>query len=357
MRKSRREGILSDHQEKSCEDKKYLVDFRAGSREKSGWASCFEPFDATRTFMEHPVHRNWTTNAQAIGWVLLSTGIFSLIFASGKFAGDSVEVFQINFLRMMGGFIGLSIVMLWQGGKISQYRTAKPGTHFLRAMLGTAGSLMAIQSQADMPIVDATALSLLYVVFVLILGMVFFHERIGRRQWWGIVFCCAGAIVIVGSRGAFQQFDSNYALPASFAVGAAFVFAFEGMLIKHLSGHDRPMVLLLHVSVFGMLLLAVPAWLAWKPLSLTTLLIFLALGPIGVFAQYCTIRGYSMADISIVGPVDYSWLIFSSLIGFFFFQEIPTWAVAGGAALIAAGGIVLATVRPAREKQPTLEFQ
>jgi drug/metabolite transporter (DMT)-like permease len=281
------------------------------------------------------VNKNWTTNAEAIGWVLLSTGIFSLIFASGKFAGDSVEVFQINFLRMIGGFIGLSLIVLWQGGKIAQYRTRKPGTHFLRAALGTSGSLMAIQSQADMPIVDATALSLLYVVFVLILGMVFFHERIGRRQWGGILFCCAGAFVIVGSRGAFHHFDANYALPASFAVGAALVFAFEGMLIKHLSGHDKPMVLLLHVSVFGMLLLAIPAWFAWKPLSLTETLIFLALGPIGVFAQYCTIRGYSIADISIVGPVDYSWLIFSSLIGFFFFNEIPTWAVGRGGRPIA----------------------
>ena len=38
------------------------------------------------------MRKSWTTNAEAIGWVLLSTGIFSLIFASGKFAGDSVEV-------------------------------------------------------------------------------------------------------------------------------------------------------------------------------------------------------------------------------------------------------------------------
>jgi drug/metabolite transporter (DMT)-like permease len=303
------------------------------------------------------LQRSWTTNAQAIGWVLLSTGIFSLIFASGKFAGDSVDVFQINFLRMIGGFVCLSMIVAWQGGGLSQYRSQRPGMHFLRAALGTAGSLMAIQSQADMPIIDATALSLLYVVFVLILGMIFFHERIGRRQWWGILFCCAGAFVIVGSRGAFQSFDANYALPASFAVFAALAFAFEGLLIKHLAGHDKPMVLLLHVSIFAMILLAIPAWLTWKPLSPMGVLALLALGPVGVFGQYCTIRGYSMADISIVGPVDYSWLIYSSLIGFFFFQEIPTWAVAGGAGLIAAGGIVLATVKPAREKQPTLEFQ
>lgn len=300
---------------------------------------------------------NWTTNAEAIGWVLLSTGIFSLIFASGKFAGDSASVMQINFLRMIGGFIGLAAVVAVRGAALSTYRSPRAGVHLLRTALGVTGAVLAIQSQADMPMVDATALSMLYVVFVLVLGMVFFHERIGRRQGFGILLCCLGAVVVMGSRGAFRHFDAGYLLPASFAVGAALLFAFEGTLIKHLAGHEKPMTLLLHVSVFGMVLLAIPAWLSWKPLPLTDTLVYLALGPFGVFGQYCTIRGYSMADISIVGPVDYSWLIFASLIGFFFFGEIPTWAVAGGAGLIAVGGIVLATVKPAREKQPTLEFQ
>ncbi len=303
------------------------------------------------------MRRNWTTNAEAIGWVLLSTGLFSLIFSSGKFAGETAEVVQINFLRLLGGFGALALILLWQGQGLAHYRSRRPWSHFLRSVLGVTGAVLAIQSQADMPMVDATALSMLYVVFVLVLGMVFFGERIGRRQGWGILFCCAGAAVVMGSRGAFQSFDRAYIVPACFAIGAALLFAFEGTLIKHLAGHDRPIVLLLHVNIFGLLLLALPAALAWKPLPLVDLALYLSLGPIGVFAQYCTIRGYGMADISIVGPVDYSWLIFASLIGFFFFGEVPTWAVAGGAALIAAGGVVLATVKPAREKQPILELQ
>ncbi|MBX9459449.1 MAG: DMT family transporter [Rhizobium sp.] len=303
------------------------------------------------------MRRNWTTNAEAIGWVLLSTGLFSVIFASGKFAGETAAVVQINFLRAVGGLLVLGAIVVWQGGRLASYHSARPVRHFLRALLGVSGAVLAVQSQADMPMVDATALSMLYVVFVLVMGMMFFHERIGRRQGFGILICCLGAAVVMGARGAFRSFDAAYLLPASFAVGAALLFACEGMLIKHLATFERPMALLLHVSVFAVALLAVPAWMAWKPLPLWDLLIYLALGPVGVFAQYCTIRGYGMADISIVGPVDYSWLIFASLIGFFFFGEIPTWGVAGGAALIAAGGIVLATVKPAREKQPTLEFQ
>lgn len=47
------------------------------------------------------------------------------------------------------------------------------------------------------------------------------------------------------------------------------------------------------------------------------------------------------------GPVDYSWLIFAGLIGFVFFQEVPTVGAIAGALLIAAGGIVLALLNPA----------
>ncbi|UVC07601.1 DMT family transporter [Rhizobium sp. TH2] len=302
------------------------------------------------------MQKKWATNAEAIVWVLLSTGIFSLIFASGKFAGDTASVVQINFLRMIGGFIALMAIVIFSGARLGSYRSSRSIAHFMRAVLGVGGAVLAVQAQTDMPTVDATAMGLLYVVFVLILGMAVFHERIGRKQWSGILLCCAGAVGIMVSRGAFQHFDPAYVLPASFAIGGAALFAVEGLLIKHLAVHDRPMVLLVHVNVFGMLMLAIPAWIWWEPLPLKDSLLYMALGPVGVFAQYCTIRGYGMADISIVGPVDYSWLIFAALIGWYF-GEIPTWGVAAGAALIAVGGIVLATVKPAREKQPVLELQ
>lgn len=299
----------------------------------------------------------WTDNAEAIAWVATSTAIFSLIFASGKFAGDSASVFQINFLRSIGGLLTLAILILFQRQGLATYRSKRPAVHFMRAICGVCGALAIIQASADMPIVDATAMSLLYVVFVVILGMLFFRERIGRRQWAGILICGGGAATIMLSRGAFRQFDLGYIAPALLAVSGAALFAFEGIMIKVLSQHDRPMVVLLHVGIFGLLLLAAPAVLAWRTLPLAETASYLLLGPMGVAAQYCTIRGYRMADISVVGPVDYSWLIFASLIGLAFFNEVPTVGVILGSALIAGGGIVLATVKPGREKQPMTEMQ
>jgi drug/metabolite transporter (DMT)-like permease len=323
------------------------------------------PFDLKRKSLAELRHESrarhvktlWTKNAEAIAWVATSTAIFSFIFASGKFAGDTASVFQINFLRQVGGFLTLAAIVAIGRDSLPSYRSKRPLAHFMRAICGVCGALAVIQASADMPIVDATAMSLLYVVFVVILGMLFFHERIGKRQWAGILICGGGAFAIMVSRGAFQHFDLGYIRPALLAMSGAALFALEGILIKVLSQSDRPMIVLVHVNIFGLLMLTAPALFAWKPLPLTDTLGYMLLGPLGIAAQYCTIRGYRMANLSVVGPVDYSWLVFAAVIGFVFFNEVPTSGVFLGAALITAGGIVLATVRPAPEKQAMPELQ
>jgi drug/metabolite transporter (DMT)-like permease len=303
------------------------------------------------------MNRFWTGNAEAIAWVATSTAVFSFIFASGKFADGTAPVFEINFLRNIGGLITLTVVVALKREALASYASRRPMAHFLRSIFGVFGAVAVVQASASMPIVDATAMSLLYVVFVVILGMLIFHERIGRRQGTGMLVCAAGAVTIMLSRGAFRSLDASYVVPALLAISGAALFSFEGILIKLLSQSDRPMTVLLHVNIFGLLLLAVPAFVVWRPIPLSDALFYMLLGPLGIGAQYCTIRGYRMADISVVGPVDYSWLVFAAVIGFVFFGEIPTAGVMAGAVLIAAGGIVLATVRPAQEKQPVLELQ
>ena len=111
---------------------------------------------------------------------------------------------------------------------------------------------------------------------------------------------------------------------------------------------------ILYVNTFGILLMAGPAALQWVPLSLESAISFVLLGPIAVTAQYCIVQGYRLASLSIVGPVDYTWLIFAGLIGFLFFDEQPTLGVVIGSVIITAGGILLAAIKsPPGETEST----
>jgi drug/metabolite transporter (DMT)-like permease len=286
------------------------------------------------------------TNARAIAWVTIGTALFSLIFASAKFADGSAGALQILFLRYIGGLVTLLLVVAIRRESLSAYRSPRPLSHFMRAVFGASGGGALIYASANMPIVDATAIGLLYVVFVIPLGVLVLKERLHRQHVGAVAICCLGAAVVMASRGAFNEFRLAYLFPAGIAVLGAALLAVEGLMIKMLSHSDRAMTVLLHVNAFGVLLMAVPASLQWVPLSFETALSCVLLGPLAVTAQYCIVQGYRLASLSIVGPVDYSWLIFAGLIGFLFFGEEPTLGAIAGSAIIAAGGILLAVIKP-----------
>lgn len=282
------------------------------------------------------------TNSRAIAWVTLGTALFSLIYASGKFADGSASAFQILFLRYVGGLATLLAVVHLRGDDLRSFRSARPSSHFRRALFGAFGGGALIYASANMPIVDATALGLLYVVFVIPLGVVALKESADRRQFAAIALCSIGAAAIMASRGAFAEFRPAYILPAAVAVLGAALLAAEGLMIKMLTHSDRPMTVLLYVNAFGVVLMGLPAILGWQPISWTRAAAFVLLGPVAVFAQYCIVLGYRLAALSVVGPVDYSWLIFAGMIGFFFFGEQPTLGVVAGTVIIAIGGVFLA---------------
>lgn len=294
------------------------------------------------------------TNTKAIIWVTIGTALFSLIFASGKFADGSATPLQILFLRYIGGLATLLMVVAARRERLSAYRSPKPLSHLIRAVFGASGGGALIYASANMPIVDATALGLLYVVFVIPLGVLVLKERLTSQHLGAVAICCAGAAIVMVSRGAFTSFHLAYIFPAGIAVLGAALLAIEGLMIKMLSHSDRAMTVLLYVNAFGILLMAGPAAMQWVPLSLGSALSFILLGPIAVTAQYCIVQGYRLASLSIVGPVDYTWLIFAGMIGFLFFGEMPTFGVAAGSAIIAIGGIMLAIIKPpANEREST----
>ncbi len=285
-------------------------------------------------------------NAEAIIWVVLGTAVFSIFYASGKFAGDLASPLQIMFLRYVGGFVTLACIVVFSGKSYTVYISNQPSSHVFRAVFGCYGGVGIVYASANMPVIDATAITLLYVVFVIPLGVMFLGERIRRSQWAAIVLSGMGAAIVMVSRGAFQALDAAYLWPAFIALGSAMLLAMEGILIRTLSQTDKAMTVLLYMNVFGIFLMLPPAILTWGSTELATNFQFLLLGPIAITAQYFIIRGYRIADISVVGPIDYTWLVFAAIIGYVFFNEIPTVGVVLGALLITIGGVWLAALKP-----------
>lgn len=287
--------------------------------------------------------RLFSPNAQAVLWVTASVGLFSIVFASGKFAGDSASPLQILFLRYVGGMITLLCIAFVSGYEIRKFASSTVHLHFYRVFCGAFGGVAIIYSSANMPIVDATAIGLLDTVFLILIGVFFLHERMTVVHWVAIGVCFAGAAIVMLSKGVFEDMNMSYGWPALIALVGAILIALESVLIKQFTRSEKRMTILLYANGFGILLLAIPAMLTWGSLEILYNMSFLVLGPIAIAAQYMTLRGYQLADLSVVGPVNYTWIIFAALIGFVGFNEYPTKGAVIGAIFIVVGGLLLMT--------------
>ena len=285
-------------------------------------------------------------NAAGVLWVTAGTALFTLVFASGKLAGDTASALQILFLRYIGGFATLVTIVLISGKRLKFYASRKPAAHFYRAVFGAFGGGAAIHAAANMPIADATAIGLLEAIFTVLLGVALLGERISRPHWIAIAISCSGAAIMMASNGAFQDLNADYLWPAAFALLGAVLIACESIMIKLLAVSEKAMTVLLYVNAFGILLLSVPAILTWQSPDLVDNLPFLLLGPLAITAQYFVIRGFRLAEVSVLGPVGYSWIVFAALLGFLLFGEIPDSGTIVGALIIVIGGIKLALLKP-----------
>lgn len=91
------------------------------------------------------------------------------------------------FLRYLGGFVPLACIVAISGKSYSVYISKQPFSHFIRAIFGCYGGAGIVCASAKMPVIDATTFSLLYVVFVIPLGVMFLGERIQKSQWAAII--------------------------------------------------------------------------------------------------------------------------------------------------------------------------
>ncbi|WP_299153667.1 DMT family transporter [uncultured Tateyamaria sp.] len=275
----------------------------------------------------------------AILWVLLSTFLWTLIFAAGKFADGGIGAFQLTFLRYCGALVMLLVLAPRQGG-VRVHRSQQPMIHLARAVSGCGAAVAITWASANMPLVDATAIGMLYGVLAILLGTVVLKETVSRTHWVAVIVSLVGVGTVMFGKGAFQGGLSI--LPALVAFTSAAFFAIEGLLISLLGRSERAFTVMLYVTFFGVGLMLVPAMLEWQSISLRRGVICLLLGPLGLAGQYCTIRGYRSAPLSVVAPVDYSWLLFSVILGIIFFQEVPDTGTWIGCFAIILGGVLLA---------------
>ncbi len=271
----------------------------------------------------------------------LATAAFVAMDATVKSMAAERNALQLAFLRFASGSV--FAVLLWAWHRSPMPRRADWAGHALRCALLLTSLLCYFHALTLLPLAQAVAMGYLAPIAVALLAMVFLRERPSRWIWAALALGAAGVVVALwpelrraGEAGSAERLQG-------LAAAALAAVAFAGVLVlaRHQAQRDSLWTIVLLQNLLPLTVLALPATLAWVPLSPGD---WPAVGLIGLFATVGLLAltwAFSHLEASRAAPMEYTSFVWAALLGYLLFGELPTVWTAGSALLIVAGCLLL----------------
>lgn len=287
----------------------------------------------------------------ALGLRLLSMVMASIMLLLVKLAGQAdVPLPETLFWRQ---FIPALAIGGWAlaRGQLPRLKTARPMLHARRAAIGMTTMFMILGAVQILPLAESTVLGFTMPVFAVLLSVVLLHERVGPYRWTAVLLGLAGVIVIAGpDRGHLPM------LGLTLGLGAALGLALVSIQLRDMGRTEDTMTIVFWFSTIGALMLT-PALVVdgishdrvqWALLG--------GIGLSGLFTQLLMTSALRFGTVSSVIVMDYSQLIWATLWGWLFFEQLPPATTWLGAPLVIAAGLIIAWREHARYRRPMAEL-
>jgi drug/metabolite transporter (DMT)-like permease len=124
------------------------------------------------------------------------------------------------------------------------------------------------------------------------------------------------------------------------ALMAAIGFAVSISLTKVITRKDSALTVIFLMFLIQSVIGAVPAWYTWKWPEPHNWVWVLIVGFAGTFSHYCLSKAISLADITIVTPMDFLRVPLTALIGYWLYSEGFDLVSVIGAVLILAANML-----------------
>ncbi len=271
-------------------------------------------------------------------------GILYIIIAAFGFAGMSLFVklagdlpaFQKAFFRNFVALIYISIIILKEkAGFIPKKESIKP--LFCRCFFGTLGLLCNFYAIGKLNLPDANMLNKLSPFFSIIFSTIILREKPNFVQILGVTVAFSGSLLIIK-----PGFDSPAVIPALAGalggMGAGIAYTFVRKL-GSVGENSRKIVF--WFSAFSCLLCLPFLIFTYKPMTAMQTLYLILAGTFACMGQIGITKAYIYAPAKEISVYDYTQVLFSAVLGYLIFKEIPDVYSFIGYALICGSGIAM----------------
>ena len=258
---------------------------------------------------------------------------FAIQDAGIKWLSAEIAVLQILFLRSLFGLVFLGASTGLSAETIS-LKVNRPWLLVLRSGINILSWVLFFTSLKYLPLATAVALFFSFPLFLAIISVPLLGETVGIRRIIAIVVGFAGVLLITNPA-------AGLSMPALMMLGAAFGWAIVASLTRILGENENTTTLLFYTLLGFAILLAIPQYWLWQSIELHAYLMIVGIAFFGVIAQFAVTKAYAIASPSLIAPFEYTALIWSAILGYLVWNDIPDLYAIVGAFLIIASGIYI----------------
>ncbi len=233
---------------------------------------------------------------------------------------------------------GISLVLLLPWALrhgVGALRTQRLPLHVVRAISGLLSQALFFFAVKNMSLVGAVLLVNAAPLFIPFVALVWMRTPITWVVSSGLVIGFIGVLLIL------RPSPALLADPAALlAVAAALCSAIALVSVNRLSTTDKPDAILFYYFLISTLAAAPFAAFAWRTPTGAEWGYLAGIGVFMALAQLFIILAYERATADRLSPFNYSVVVFSGLIGWLVWGNVPDALALVGIVLVCAGGIV-----------------
>jgi len=274
-----------------------------------------------------------------IALVLAATLVFTIMGALVRYLGQAVPLGEIVFSRSFFALIPLLAFLAWRQELTTALRVNSLFAHVSRSLTGVAGMFMNFAALALLPLADATAIGFAAPIFAVVLAAIFLGEVVRIRRWSAVGVGFIGVLVMLSPYVGSGPLDAGATLGALLALAGAFTVSGAMTQVRHLSRTETTGSLVFYFSVLCCFCgLATLPW-GWIVPTAREFGLMVAMGLLGGIGQILITESYRHASAAVLAPFAYTAMIYSIVIGYIWFGEVPEAIVLAGAAIVIAAGL------------------
>ena len=292
-------------------------------------------------------------NPKGIIFILLAMMVFSVQDGIMKHIYNFVSLYEVYLIRTVVSFT-LILIFLILTKKPIVFKSQYPILTLCRVILFFFGFSSFYISLTVLPLGTATALFFVTPFLITIFAHFFLKEEIGPRRWAAIAVGFIGVYITLNPD--FSNFNYLSLLP----ILCAFCYSLSMIIIKMTSDKDsvytQTFTFYIGAIIFSMIFYFVigdgkfntiehPAaqfiLREWFVDIENSILFMVATGVTATVAFLLLFKAYSIASPAVVSPFEYSILLWSPLIGWIYFNEVPTLSTVIGILIIVSSGIYI----------------